>query len=347
LTAALCSGSRAAAEAAIEASPEFKRLYTDYLDRFADRCPGELKLESLPLDQDPMPLLHMVGELARRMSHTDAITGAADPKSTAKATARERVKQALKRRPLRALLFGWVLKHARGRMRDRENLRFERMRLFGKVRHIFLQLGKRFSEAGVLDDARDIFYLETNEAWGFVDGTATCSDLKGLVAIRKAVFDSYRASAPPPGRFETVGCVPLSRWRERITRISGGEERQGLGCCAGVVRGPVHVVHDPRSARLEPGEILVAERTDPGWVILFPAAAGILVERGSLLSHAAVVTRELGIPSVVSVPGLTVWLRDGDWVQFDGATGVVTRIPAPSDLRTIRSAPLAELTHAE
>lgn len=74
---------------------------------------------------------------------------------------------------------------------------------------------------------------------------------------------------------------------------------------------------------MNPGEILVAERTDPGWIMLFPAAAGILVERGSLLSHAAIVSREMGIPSVVSLSGITSWLNDGDLVTFDGTTGRV------------------------
>jgi pyruvate,water dikinase len=67
----------------------------------------------------------------------------------------------------------------------------------------------------------------------------------------------------------------------------------------------------------------VAEHTDPGWILIFPSAAGLLVERGSLLSHAAIVARELGIPAVVSIPGLTQWLRDGDIVELDGATGSV------------------------
>jgi pyruvate,water dikinase len=77
---------------------------------------------------------------------------------------------------------------------------------------------------------------------------------------------------------------------------------------------------------LQPGEILVAERTDPGWVMLFPAAAGLAVERGSLLSHSAILARELGIPAVVSVAGLTRWVKDGDWVELDGAAGVVRRL---------------------
>jgi pyruvate,water dikinase len=77
---------------------------------------------------------------------------------------------------------------------------------------------------------------------------------------------------------------------------------------------------------LRAGEILVAERTDPSWILLFPLAAGLLVERGSLLSHSAIVARELGIPAIVSIPGVTGWLEDGDAVKLDGRTGVVWKI---------------------
>jgi pyruvate,water dikinase len=86
------------------------------------------------------------------------------------------------------------------------------------------------------------------------------------------------------------------------------------------------VVLDPRGVSPTPGEILVAARTDPGWVMLFPAAAGLLVEHGSLLSHSAIVSRELGLPSIVAIPGLTSWLRSGDLVEFDGAAGTVRRL---------------------
>jgi phosphoenolpyruvate synthase/pyruvate phosphate dikinase len=107
-----------------------------------------------------------------------------------------------------------------------------------------------------------------------------------------------------------------------------GEERCGIGCCAGVVRGTVRVILDPRGAQLPAGSILVAEHTDPGWIMLFPSAKGLLVERGSLLSHSAIVARELGIPAVVSILGLTNWLRDGDLVELDGTHGTVRRIAA-------------------
>ena len=105
-----------------------------------------------------------------------------------------------------------------------------------------------------------------------------------------------------------------------------GDARRGTGCYPGTVRGIARVVRDPREATLEAGEILVAERTDPGWVMLFPAASGLLVERGSLLSHSAIVARELGLPAVVAIDGLTSWLESGDEVELDGRTGDVRRI---------------------
>ena len=108
-----------------------------------------------------------------------------------------------------------------------------------------------------------------------------------------------------------------------------GDARTGLGCSPGIVRGPVRIVADPRTVDLARRAVLVAEHTDPGWIMVFPSALGVLVERGSLLSHAAIVARELGIPAVVSVPGLTRWLRDGDWVEMDGATGTIRRVTAP------------------
>jgi pyruvate,water dikinase len=242
---------------------------------------------------------------------------------------------ALRGRPARRWVFRKVLAQARARVRDRENLRFERTRVFGRVRRIFLEQGKRFAALGLLDEARDIFYLEVHEALGVVEGTATSVNLRGLVAARRSEFEEYRDSPPPPDRFETRGMVHQWRqWAQTMTSLaaspsdadSAGEQRTGTGCYPGVVRGIVRVVRDPRGAELRAGEILVAERTDPGWVMLFPAAAGLLVERGSLLSHSAIVARELGIPAVVSIPGLTAWLVTGDLVEMDGRAGTARRL---------------------
>lgn len=247
---------------------------------------------------------------------------------------------------MRRWVFAQVLAHARARIRDRENLRFERTRLFGRVRRIFLELGRRFYAQDLLDDPRDIFYLELEEALGFVEGTASSTRLRDVSALRRAEFDAYRAEPPLPDRFETRGVALLGDFI--VPTEAGAAEPgegaepsgpgpddatlRGIGCCPGIVRGTVRIVRDPYRTTLDVGDILVADHTDPGWIILFPSAAGLLVERGSLLSHAAIVARELGLPTVVSLPGVTRWLSDGDRVELDGGRGTVRRLERSSDV---------------
>src|SRR5205807_2479180 len=96
-------------------------------------------------------------------------------------------------RGLRGIVFRWVLRQARDRVRDRENLRFERTRLFGRVRRIFVEIGRRFHADGVLDEPRDIFHLTLDEALGFCDGTSATTDLRGLVVLRRAEFERWKA----------------------------------------------------------------------------------------------------------------------------------------------------------
>src|SRR6187401_1176761 len=106
---------------------------------------------------------------------------------------------------------------------------------------------------------------------------------------------------------------------------------QGLGCSPGIVRGRVRVVRDPTLAKPLEDEILIAERTDPGWIVLFTQAKGIIVEYGSLLSHTAIVSRELGIPAIVSASGVMDWLKDGDLIEFDGKTGSIKKLSSTKD----------------
>jgi pyruvate,water dikinase len=322
----LREGALAAILKALPQQPEFAALYHAYLDKFGDRCLEELKLESSTLHDDPLPLLRSVA------TGSQPVDVNPDRLGSCRREAEQHVRAAVRWRLLRRLIFGWVLRNARARVRDRENLRFERTRLFGRVRRIFLELGRRLHALGVLDHPRDVFYLEVNEVLGFVDGTATCTDLRGIAALRKAEFDRFRQGEPPADRFETHGVVNHGHTYQSSapSEQTSGDQMQGLGCCPGVIRGRVRVITDPRGARLNQGEILVAERTDPGWIMLFPAAAGLLVERGSLLSHSAIVAREMGIPAIVSIRGVTKWLKDGDWVELDGGKGVVARVPAPA-----------------
>jgi pyruvate,water dikinase len=283
---------------------------------------------------DPLPLLRSIGQLAVGTGGVDATRGdrlpdqhmRSDPRSVRR-YAEEEVRTLLAKHPHRRIIFDWVLKHARARVRDRENLRFDRTRVFGRVRQIFLALGRHFEALGVLAAADDIFYLEVDEVLGFIEGTAVTTDLKALVAVRRAEYVQYVEGPAPDDRFETHGIVYVgNNFRRAVPEVDGGDERRGIGCCPGIVEGTISVVLDPRKAAVSAGTILVAERTDPAWVVLFRTAAGLLVERGSLLSHSAIIAREMGIPTIVAVPGLTRWLRSGDRVRLDGRTGIVRRI---------------------
>jgi phosphohistidine swiveling domain-containing protein len=322
----LRSGDRAGCERVIQENPDLSARYDEYLQQFGERCLEELKLESETLHDDPSLLFRSIGELARDPRPTPA-ANVEEPNAT---STEQRARKTLSRSPLRRLLFTWILRNAREHVRARENLRFERTHVFGRVRSIFVEIGLRLYALDRLDHPRDIFYLHIEEVLGFNDGTTVTTGLKQLVALRKREFQEFRTTVAPPDRFETQGPVHhITQFQpSRTSQASeiSGEERQGLGCCAGTVRGRVCLVTDPHSASLPAGSILVAERTDPGWVLLFPAAAGLIVERGSLLSHSAIVSRELGIPSVVSIPGVTKWLRDGDLVEIDGGKGTVRRL---------------------
>ncbi len=324
LVQVLCHGSLREIEAALKANAELKAHYDQYLHKFGDRCLEELKLESITLHDDPLSLLRAIGNLAQRKPVPSRTR---EPEREAP---EQRARRSLQGHPVRSLLFFWVLRHARARVRDRENLRFERTRLFGRVRRIFLQLGKRYRELGLLDLPGDIFHLTIEESLGYVEGTTVTKNLRGLVALRKSEFDGFKTAAPPSERFQTRGTVnsgnTFRSTKQEPPGRDGRDQLKGIGCCPGIVRGRVRIILDPRGAAIHPGEILVAQRTDPGWIMLFPAAAGLLVEFGSLLSHSAIVARELAIPAVVSITGLTRTLRDGELVEFDGSTGIIQRI---------------------
>ena len=330
----LSVGSAEAIRADLEDHREILEGCQEYLAKFGDRTINELKLESASLHDNPLPFFRAIASLASQIAsaRTDSETASSSSGDWLRGQAPARVSRALAGHPVRRLVFAWVLGHARRRVRDRENLRLERTRLFARVRQTFLELGRRLHAMDLLDDARDVLYLEVDEVLAFVDGRSTCTNLRALAGLRRREFRGYEDGPSPASRFETRGLLYQGHdFRgARPAAARTGDQRHGLGCSPGVVRGPVRIVTDPRTADLSGRPILVAKHTDPGWVMVFPCALGVIVERGSLLSHAAIVARELGIPAVVSLPGVTGWLRDGDWVEMDGEAGVVRRVAGPA-----------------
>ncbi|MBA2671334.1 MAG: phosphoenolpyruvate synthase, partial [Gemmatimonadetes bacterium] len=309
----------------IETDPacaSFQREIESYLDRFGDRCMNELKLETITLSDDPAFLYQTI------RSYVAGGVRAPDPSLDGEVRRAAEGLVVERLNGWRRRTFAIVVSQTRARVRDRENLRFERTRVFGVVRRIFVALGHRLQRAGTLEDMRDIFFLRLQEIFGHVQGTSTDRDLAAIVRMRRAEWAEYEASPPPPDRFESIGPVADERWivPAPVDSFLDGNQLRGVGCCPGIVRAPVRLVRDPRDAGDLSGRILVAERTDPGWTLLFPTASGLLVERGSLLSHSAIVAREVGLPCVVSIPRLMETLKDGEMVEMDGTTGVVRRL---------------------
>lgn len=290
-----------------------------YVVEFGDRCTEELKLESVTLDEDPRSL------------HSAILASASTPIKEARPErdAFARFDAAMKGRPFRRMLAKPILSWTRARVRDRENLRYERTRIFGRARRLFLAAGRRFHSAGLLNDPRDVFMLTVDEVLGTIEGFAPGRDLIGLAAVRTAETSAAGLLPDPPERIIVEGPAHKAGGRPPAPRVvDASTSRTGTGCSAGTVRAVARVIRDPRSQSIAPGEILVARHTDPGWIALFASASAIVVERGSLLSHSAIVAREMGIPCVVGLSSATDWIKDGEILIVDGSTGLVTA-PGP------------------
>ncbi len=310
---------------------QFGKMFNDYLNRFGDRCFNELKLESPTLNDNPLPLLRNIGAMAA----TRFLSNSNSAESLTVAENESAKTQIAKLPPLKKLVFNFVTDQAVERIRWRENLRFERTRLFGLVRKIFLELGKRFQEEGVLHSKNDIFYLEVEEVLNFVEGKSTTANLAELADLRHRESQAFKNEPAPPNRIVTRSAVIPEPVKTQGPAADSAddffEEKRGLGCSPGVVRGRVRIVREPATAQPLEDEILIAERTDPGWIVLFTQAKGIIVEYGSLLSHTAIVSRELGIPAIVSASGVMDWLADGDLIEFDGKTGRIQKISSSKE----------------
>jgi pyruvate,water dikinase len=301
-----------------------RALLDEHLRLYGDRTVHELKLETVTLDEDPTFLVTMLRNyLVGGQANVDMEKREHEIRARGEAQA----KRALGFRPGRRWLFGYALRRLRAAVRDRENLRFARSRVVGMVRRIYRELGRRLAEDQQLAAPRDIFWLGTDEISAAVRGQSLSRDLKALVAQRQREYEGF-AKARPGARVHTYGLVyaPSNSFTGVSTGpISGDDAKilRGTGCGAGRVEARAKVILDPQSNLEVRGEILVAPSTDPGWVFLMVAASGLVAEKGSLLSHTAIIGRELGIPTVVGVKDATRIVQDGARVVLDGGAGTL------------------------
>jgi rifampicin phosphotransferase len=310
--------------------PETARAATEHLRRFGDRAAGDLKLEQSTPRQDPGMILDMVQPLVRQCR---TVAGSRADERRVREEAEAQLRRGCRGPVRRAVLHG-LAALVRGYTKAREDTRFCRTELYGLSRRILRRLGTRLAAAGHLDDERDVFDLTVQEVFGAFDGTLPGSQLRGLAALRRAEREQYEALPVPSSRQVTTADTPLAPASPYTPSGEGpdGPEAEdggdgvlrGLASSAGVVRARAKVVLSPdMSPESCQDTILVARETDPGWLFLMTAAKGLVVERGTLLSHTAITGRLLGIPTVVGVRDATTLILDGAWVELDGRAGTV------------------------
>ncbi|HUU73553.1 MAG TPA: PEP-utilizing enzyme [Burkholderiales bacterium] len=208
----------------------------------------------------------------------------------------------------------------------RERSKVINTRLNDEARSAIRELGQRLVKRGLLSKWADVLMVTNDEADDFVANPAAYT---GLIADRTALLEVLM-SKEPPFVFEAEP-PPLSMFKNRTTGNAGGTKMtrsarlSGAGVSPGRHTGRARVVASlAADSKLEPGEVIVAVTTDSTWGALFLMAGAVVVETGSTISHAAIVSRELGIPAVVSVRNATQQIMDGDTVTVDGNVGTVT-----------------------
>ena len=312
-------------------APDIKKDFDRYIDLYGFRCINELKLESTDLHEDPTFAVDAILSFVRMKNVSiDEIMAKEHEKSQeAENIVRQNVSG------IKRVVYFFFLNKARAAVKDREDLRLLRTNIFGICRRIFKSLGHRYHELGLIEEPMDVFYLTVDEIIAYQEGRSFEVNFKEISQLRKKQFEEYRKTPQPPDRFFSQGAAALNFLYPQVLAdqdLLAAEAPVsddpnvliGTPCSPGIVEGVVRVVREAEDAEGLQGEIMVSERTDPGWVPLFPSTSGLLIERGSLLSHSAVVARELGIPTIVGVHGgLMKKLKTGMRVRMDAAKGEI------------------------
>ncbi len=290
-----------------DGSEERKR---EYIKLYGDRNLEELKLESRTFRSNPELLDKRIEELKEDPARLAAV--------------QERFAKEHKEDMPRDLLTDICLKRCCKGIANREISRLNRSRIYGIVRLIIDTMAKQYKMSGYIANEEDIYMLTLDEVFALAE---EAKDMKETVDERKARYDAFKV-LPAYSRLifadkefdRTVISIGT------FDREKSSDVLQGVPCSAGISEAEALVIKDVKDAKDVKGKILVAKMTDPGWVFLLASASGIISEKGSLLSHTAIISRELGIPAVVGVNEATDLIRSGDIIRIDGTTGKIEKV---------------------
>ena len=204
----------------------------------------------------------------------------------------------------------------------REELRDLSTRFYYHVRRFTLTAGRHFEAMGILGEPEDIFHLRAEDIFRIHRGQLSPQEATATVERNKLYYRSFR-------NFQNADEIGADRSGQRDIGADATHTHRGVACSPGICTAKARVIESVFDAdRLQEGDILITKYTDPGWSPKFGLLAGVATETGGLLSHAAVISREYGIPAVLAVPNITQLLRDGQAVTVDGSRGEI-RVAAP------------------
>lgn len=305
--------------------PTFREALDRYFEAWGFRSSGELMLITPTPHEAPLPLLRLLASYAAQNGDGPAEV------SQRQAEGRLLATQAARRQLGWGLgaLFRPVLRATQGAIRLRERARMKQALLYTRLRHVALALGDALVGRGVLERREDVLFLTIDEAiaWGEAGGPSV-NGLRETVAARRAELEAAGRLTPPDSFSLPVGATWQPGQTEGANMETPGEDDLvGTGACAGRVCGHAAVVLDVAEIdRIRPDQILVTRQTDPGWAAVFFMIKGLVIERGGLLSHGAIIAREYGIPAVVGVRNATRRIADGETVCVDGDRGRVDHV---------------------
>ena len=311
----------------------------EYLEHWGFRSSGELMLTRPSPEENPeqtLELLRSYAALESPSPHQQLQQQALIRESATSETCWQLTSNALLRcLPFsRAWQFKRLLAATQGAIRLRERARQKQAKLYVRLRHLILSIGHSLVATNHLAIVDDVFYLECDEVDALLSGHAMFPyDVSACVRQRRDE-QARLAAMLPPDNFELGwgDYLPQQKSNKTMPDVaahSGDMQRlQGTGVCGGHITANAAVLADASEAgRMQQGDIVVTRQTDPGWACVFFLASGLVIERGGMLSHGAIIARELGIPAVVGVRDATRRIVSGNRLAINGDRGVVNILP--------------------
>jgi len=306
-------------------SDKYQNLFESikkYISKYGDRTLEELKLETPSLRQQPIIFIKL---LKNQINTSANKKGFIDTQNKIHNSAIKHYTNTLRWYNPKRYIFKKVYLLAAYGLKNRENMRFCRTKAYGLVKDIFLEIGNMMVKSGAISEQRDVFYLTTNDLEAFCINN-NIENKVNLIAEIKTSYKKYEELHLPDRIMyvgNTIGEIS-NNFNSIATDLSGSYK--GIAVSKGKVQERAIIIKQANFDISVTGRIMVSKITDPGWVFLMAQSSGIISEKGSLLSHTAIVGRELGIPVVVGVTDATAIFNNGDLIEIDGDNGRVTLI---------------------